>query len=79
MTPMETAIWWIEYIHRHGKDALKNPSEDMPWWQKSNLDLYAFFLGVAITVLYILVKVIKLLLYIVLKMFGKSSDKVKKH
>ncbi|XP_008210453.1 UDP-glucuronosyltransferase 2C1-like [Nasonia vitripennis] len=46
MTPMNTALFWIEYIARHGKNALRSPIVDMPWWQSSLFDVYTFICAV---------------------------------
>ncbi|XP_031777448.1 UDP-glucuronosyltransferase 2A3 [Nasonia vitripennis] len=44
MGPMDTAAFWIEYVARHGKDALRSPVIDMPWWQAKLYDVYGFLL-----------------------------------
>lgn len=58
MSPLDTSIYWIEYIHRHGKDALRSPIVDMPWWQASLLDVYGFIIMSAVLVLYVFKKII---------------------
>ena len=57
--PLDTAIYWIEYIARHGKGALRSPLVDMPWWQANLLDVYAFILAVAIAALYTVKLIVK--------------------
>lgn len=44
LTPMDTAIFWIEYIARNGRNILKSPAVDLHWIQNQLLDVYAFLL-----------------------------------
>ena len=57
MSPSDTAIFWIEYIHRHGKDVLKPPILELTWWQASLLDVYGFILASVIISLYVLFRI----------------------
>lgn len=54
MKPLDTAIYWIEYVGRYGKHALRSPLVDIPWWQAAYLDIYAFYLLISCITLYIL-------------------------
>lgn len=69
MSPIDTAAFWIEYVHRHGKDSLRSPIVDMPWWQTSLLDVYAFIVGSVLLVLLIILVTIK-------KLIGLFKSKV---
>lgn len=53
MSPMDTAAYWIEYIVRHGKNSLRSPIVDMPWWQVHLIDIYAFIGTVVLIALFI--------------------------
>lgn len=64
MRPLDTAIFWIEYIHRHGKDALRSPILDMPWWQASLLDVYGFILILISFIVCVIILVFKKLLFL---------------
>ena len=44
MKPMDTAIYWIEYVIRNGAKSLRSPSLDLYWWQVELLDVYGFLL-----------------------------------
>lgn len=62
-SPSEEAVYWTEYIIRHGKDALRSPSVDLKWWQVENIDVYAIItafilltLGAANYVVYLVFK-----------------------
>ncbi|XP_058810708.1 UDP-glucosyltransferase 2-like isoform X2 [Phymastichus coffea] len=59
MTPLDTAIYWVEYVARHGKRCLRSPLVDMPWWQANLLDVYAFVACVLILAYYILKFLVK--------------------
>ena len=33
-TPLERAVWWVEYVGRHrGAPHLRSPALDVPWYQ----------------------------------------------
>ncbi|KAJ8668910.1 hypothetical protein QAD02_000169 [Eretmocerus hayati] len=64
-TPLETAIYWTEYVARHGKYSLKLPAFYLPWWQASLIDVYCFVItilvsGLSISIL-LLIKVYRIL------------------
>ena len=59
---METAIFWVEYIARHGKHALRSPLVDMPWWQATLLDVYGFIIIVIVIISYIIKRLFTLLI-----------------
>ncbi|CAD6220313.1 GSCOCG00004998001-RA-CDS, partial [Cotesia congregata] len=42
MSPLDTAVYWIEYVIRHGKTALRSPAVNMYWWQVALVDVYVF-------------------------------------
>lgn len=60
MSPMDTSIFWVEYIARHGKDALRSPVVDMPWWQASLLDVYGFILFSMLLIMYVIAKLVRI-------------------
>nr|QPA18406.1 UDP-gluconosyltransferase [Trialeurodes vaporariorum] len=71
MGPLDTAVYWIEYVIRHnGADALQVASLDLYWFQYYILDIYAT-IGAAIFALY----------YVLKKLFGAifgTDEKLKK-
>ncbi|KAJ8668435.1 hypothetical protein QAD02_010098 [Eretmocerus hayati] len=72
LSPMRTAIFWIEYVIRNGGDVLKSPAVQLTWWQLALLDVYgailmSFFL-VFISIFYSITFIMRRLLY-------KSSEK----
>ncbi|XP_001603733.2 UDP-glucuronosyltransferase 2C1 [Nasonia vitripennis] len=73
MSPIDTATFWIEYVARHGKNALRSPVVDMPWWQVNLIDVYGFILLVLIIIGYIIKVVVKKILKFCCS--SKSEDK----
>lgn len=60
-------MYWIEYVTRHGKNALRSPSTDLDWWQAENVDVYAaiatsIFITVGI-VMYLAYKIFSSMLF----------------
>ncbi|XP_052895871.1 UDP-glycosyltransferase UGT5-like [Anopheles moucheti] len=47
LTPMQTAMFWIEYVLRHGKSAehLRSPAQELSTFEYYNLDVYALYIG----------------------------------
>ena len=44
-TPLERAVWWVEYVIRHrGAPFLKPHSLDLAWYQYHLLDVLAFII-----------------------------------
>lgn len=78
MPPLETAIYWIEYVARHkGAHFMKTGAVGMPFYQYYLLDVIAFIL----TVLTILFYISYLILRSLLRLLGcrkSTSTKVKK-
>ncbi|XP_034948011.1 uncharacterized protein [Chelonus insularis] len=59
MSAMDTAIYWVEYVARHGS-ILKSPATELSWWQYYLIDVYGFFLACILIALYIIKVVMKL-------------------
>ncbi|GLH07895.1 uncharacterized protein GBIM_13283 [Gryllus bimaculatus] len=48
-TPLERAIWWIEYTSRHkGAPHLQSAAKDLSWYQYHLLDVYVVILGIVL-------------------------------
>lgn len=53
MKPMDTAVYWVEYVIRNGGEQFKSDALEQHWYQRVMLDvLFAFALGL-ISLLYI--------------------------
>ncbi|KAL3266340.1 hypothetical protein HHI36_010518 [Cryptolaemus montrouzieri] len=63
MSPMDTAIYWIEYVARHkGAPHMRTAAVDMPLYQYLLLDVFAFLAVVLIIFLYVSYKISSLIL-----------------
>ncbi|XP_058788821.1 UDP-glucosyltransferase 2-like [Phymastichus coffea] len=52
VSPKEEATYWIEYVIRHGKDALRSRSLNYKWWQIELFDVYAFIMICILAAMY---------------------------
>lgn len=73
MSAMETACFWIEYIGRHGSEALRSPTLDLAWWQVDLLDVYLTILVICVLFIIVLIVIIRFLIKFVLK-FTKNRQ-----
>lgn len=71
MNASETAVYWVEYIIKHGADALRSPAMNLTWWQVELLDVYAFLLITALISLYVSIIVLRFIFHLV-----NSNDSV---
>lgn len=64
MKAIDTAIYWVEYVARHG-NILQSPAVHLAWWQQKLLDVYGFLLAclliAILAVVYVLRKITRLL------------------
>jgi glucuronosyltransferase len=66
MSPLDTAIFWTEYVIRHGgAPHMRSAALDLSWYQYLLIDVIAFVLvigvGILITLYIIVRKVLRLL------------------
>jgi len=55
MSPLDSAIWWTEYVVRHGgAPSLESPTARMPLWQYALLDVAAVVIGCTLVILVLL-------------------------
>lgn len=53
MTPVETAVYWIEYVVRHkGAPHLRSAGLDLCFISYHNLDVFGFMIGTVLAVLF---------------------------
>lgn len=63
MSPLDTAIYWTEYVIRHkGAYHLRSAAVNLSWYQYLLLDVLAFVVIVTIVTLYIFYRLIKFLI-----------------
>ncbi|XP_030746613.1 UDP-glucuronosyltransferase 2B15-like [Sitophilus oryzae] len=71
MKPLDTAVYWIEYVIRNkGAEHLRLLSTKLPWYKLYCMDIFVAFF-ISLWVLY------KLLCVLLLKVFGKNQEKLK--
>lgn len=75
LSPLKTAIYWIEYVIKHGGDSLRSPAMDLTWWQLQLLDIYAFLLLATILSVYLIITVPRLLYNLVNSSHAVASKK----
>lgn len=74
MTPMEKAVYWVEYIARHrGAPHLHSAAQDMSLITLYNIDVYALFL---VTFVFV-VAVLKNIFQALFSSKAKSTEKLK--
>lgn len=71
MSPLNTSIFWVEYVARNG-NRLRSPALELYWWQRNLLDVYAFIFAVIVTVLYIALFTLRKLKNL---FFGSRADR----
>lgn len=63
LSPMDTAIYWIEHVARHkGADHMRSPATNMPFYQYFLLDVIAFLAVVFLVLNYVLYRILRLVL-----------------
>lgn len=71
MSGLEKAVWWTEYVLRHGHtNLLRNPSSDIPWYQFLLLDVTLFFLFTTVAVVYLFIKALQLSKWLIYKLYN---------
>ncbi|XP_061387713.1 UDP-glycosyltransferase UGT5-like, partial [Musca vetustissima] len=75
LTPLETAIYWVEYVLRHeGAPHIRNAGQDLTYMQYHNIDVYLLLTSFIFVVVLVIVKVIGFVKQII----GGSSKATKK-
>ncbi|XP_001600831.2 UDP-glucuronosyltransferase 2C1-like [Nasonia vitripennis] len=62
ISPMNNAIYWIEYVIRNGADSIRSSALQFSWWQLALLDVYCFILSVIVLTLTAIVLCIKFII-----------------
>lgn len=63
MSPLDTAVWWTEYVARgSGSKYLRSAGADLPWYQYYLLDVLLFTLLIVLAALYAFYRVARMLL-----------------
>lgn len=78
MSPLDTAIFWTEYVVRHGGTNIRSPAIDLTWWQIALLDVYGILLAVSSIVVYLLFLIVRKTIKLVIGSQIRVSDKKNK-
>ena len=63
--PVETAMWWTEYVLRHGDTShLRPKSIYQSWYTTRLLDVYGFILGLVLVAVFSLYKILCVILHL---------------
>lgn len=76
MSPMETAMFWTEYVIRHkGAPHLRSPAVGMPWYHYYLIDvLFVIFTLVTLVCVLLYCLVFKVIVRLKLKKFKKKQS-----
>lgn len=78
-TPLETAVWWTEYIARgNGNSYLRSEGADLLWYQYHLIDVALVLIIVSTALIYIFFRLIKLLLSLLSAVKGKAGSQAGK-
>lgn len=79
-TPMNKAIFWVEYILRHdGAYYLQSSAQYLNMIEYNNLDIYATFIFIAFLVIFIPIYILKKILKILCSKSSNRANKKKKN
>ncbi|XP_034418260.1 UDP-glucuronosyltransferase 2C1-like [Cyclopterus lumpus] len=79
MKPLDTALFWIEFVMRHkGAAHLRTESYRMPWYSYHSVDVALFLLTIALVVLLIVIGLVWSCFRLCCKSKVKSDKTVKK-
>lgn len=75
--PVDTAVWWTEYVLRQEDTSFMRPmSVNLAWYQRRQLDVWAFLILVVVIYLYCSVKILK---YVFNKLVARPSSQSTKN
>ncbi|KAM7343502.1 UDP-glycosyltransferase UGT4-like isoform 1-T1 [Cochliomyia hominivorax] len=78
-TPMERAIYWIEYVLRHkGAAHLRNMGQSLTWWQFYNIDVILFIICLCILLITLALIILKIIIEFLCNVKVRKNIEVKK-
>lgn len=79
MSPLDTAVYWTEYVIRHkGAPHLKTAAVDLSWYQYLLLDVIAFLIFIFISIILISYYVFKIIFKITCNLVFNKKNVSKK-
>lgn len=83
LSSLDKAIYWIEYVIKYGNDVLRSPAVNMPWYQLYLVDVIAFLLLCALSIIAVVIFVVRAILKVTtnhgktIQMNNSESKKMK--
>ncbi|XP_066150075.1 UDP-glucosyltransferase 2-like isoform X2 [Euwallacea fornicatus] len=60
LSPMETAVYWVEYVIRHkGAPRLSSAAKYLKWYQYYLLDVFVIIIGIPLVILFVIIKFVR--------------------
>ncbi|XP_054754983.2 UDP-glucuronosyltransferase 2C1-like [Lytechinus pictus] len=75
MTPADRAAFWIQHVIKHGGDYLRTPADDLSFIQYNMIDVYAFLVGVVVTILFVFYKITRCFVACCMGKKGSTKEK----
>ena len=79
MAVMDTVNFWVEYVIRNGKNALRSPAINLYWWQVELLDVYGFLLLCCVIIVSLIIAITKIIILRIFRILKVISQIKKKH
>lgn len=77
MSPVEKAVWWVEYCIRHrGMDHVRYHGVDIPWYQYIYLDVAAAYVAILVTLILFIRFIVRWFIRRVTVMTRKVKQKI---
>jgi len=61
MSALNTAVFWVEYVIRHGFDSKSLKAHSLSWYQYFLLDVLIFIVTGFVSIIFVMYKSIKIL------------------
>lgn len=75
LSPMDEAVYWVEFIIRNGGDSLKSAGLHLNWFQYNMIDIALFVLAVTAVLITVVFFVVKKVLFVWIVNTSRSSKK----
>lgn len=73
--PVDTAVWWVDYVMRHEDTSFLRPlAISLTWYQRRQLDVWGFLAVTFFAVLYIWIKLFRKIISSLCG--GKNREKI---
>lgn len=59
MTPIDTSLWWIEYVISNGGESIKSPATNLSWFVYHSLDVMLLLGCIFVSAVYAIILLVK--------------------